>query len=112
MCNKADFMEAAGQDPRWRAVALRDRTFDGQFYYAVKTTGVYCWPSCAARKAKPENVSFYASCGDAERAGFRPLQAMQAKRAQFGSAAGREGRGNLPGHRDGNTNPKPQRDGE
>jgi AraC family transcriptional regulator of adaptative response/methylated-DNA-[protein]-cysteine methyltransferase len=74
MCNKADIMEAAGQDPRWRVVALRDRTFDGQFYYAVKTTGVYCRPSCAARKAKPENVSFYASCEDAERAGFRPCK--------------------------------------
>ena len=74
MCNKADIMEAAGQDPRWRVVALRDRTIDGQFYYAVKTTGVYCRPSCAARKAKPENVSFYASCEDAERAGFRPCK--------------------------------------
>jgi AraC family transcriptional regulator, regulatory protein of adaptative response / methylated-DNA-[protein]-cysteine methyltransferase len=74
MCNKADIMEAAGQDPRWRVVALRDRTFDGQFYYAVKTTGVYCRPSCAARKAKPENVSSYASCEDAERAGFRPCK--------------------------------------
>ena len=74
MCNKADIMEAAGQDPRWRVVALRDRTFDGQFYYAVKMTGVYCRPYCAARKAKPENVSFYASCEDAERAGFRPCK--------------------------------------
>jgi AraC family transcriptional regulator of adaptative response/methylated-DNA-[protein]-cysteine methyltransferase len=62
----------ADQDPRWQAVALRDRNFDGQFYFAVKTTGVYCRPSCAARLAKPMNVSFFASCEDAERAGFRP----------------------------------------
>lgn len=63
-----------GQDSRWRALALRDRRFDGQFYYAVRTTGVYCRPSCAARKAKPENVSFYATCEEAERAGFRPCK--------------------------------------
>jgi AraC family transcriptional regulator, regulatory protein of adaptative response / methylated-DNA-[protein]-cysteine methyltransferase len=65
---------AAEQDPRWQAVALRDRNFDGHFYYAVKTTGVYCRPSCPARAAKPGNVSFYASCEDAEGAGFRPCK--------------------------------------
>ncbi|MGH6849700.1 MAG: bifunctional DNA-binding transcriptional regulator/O6-methylguanine-DNA methyltransferase Ada [Methylocella sp.] len=64
----------ADQDPRWQAVATRDRNFDGQFYYCVKTTGVYCRPSCAARLAKPRNVSFFASCEDAERAGFRPCK--------------------------------------
>jgi AraC family transcriptional regulator of adaptative response/methylated-DNA-[protein]-cysteine methyltransferase len=62
----------AGQDSKWQAVTARDRNFDGHFYYAVKTTGVYCRPSCAARLAKPENVSFYATPGDAERAGYRP----------------------------------------
>jgi AraC family transcriptional regulator, regulatory protein of adaptative response / methylated-DNA-[protein]-cysteine methyltransferase len=65
---------AAEQDPRWQAVALRDRNFDGHFYYCVKTTGVYCRPSCAARLAKPMNVSFFASRDDAERAGFRPCK--------------------------------------
>jgi AraC family transcriptional regulator of adaptative response/methylated-DNA-[protein]-cysteine methyltransferase len=64
----------AGQDPRRDAIVARDRKFDGQFYYAVKTTGVYCRPSCAARAAKPENVSFYATREDAERAGFRPCK--------------------------------------
>ncbi len=59
------------RDPRWQAVATRDRTFDGQFVYCVETTGIYCRPSCAARLAKPENVRFHASCADAERAGFR-----------------------------------------
>jgi AraC family transcriptional regulator, regulatory protein of adaptative response / methylated-DNA-[protein]-cysteine methyltransferase len=62
------------QDPRWQAVAGRDRTFDGQFYYSVKTTGVYCRPSCAARLAKPENVRFHLTRDDAERAGFRPCK--------------------------------------
>jgi AraC family transcriptional regulator, regulatory protein of adaptative response / methylated-DNA-[protein]-cysteine methyltransferase len=62
------------QDPRWRAVKARDRAFDGKFYYSVKSTGVYCRPSCAARAAKPENVAFHATCADAERAGFRPCK--------------------------------------
>lgn len=59
---------------RWRMVAARDHAADGQFYYAVKTTGVYCRPSCAARLARRENVSFHATCADAERAGFRPCK--------------------------------------
>jgi AraC family transcriptional regulator of adaptative response/methylated-DNA-[protein]-cysteine methyltransferase len=56
---------------RWQAVVERDRRADGAFYYAVRTTGVYCRPSCAARLARRENVSFHASAGAAERAGFR-----------------------------------------
>jgi AraC family transcriptional regulator, regulatory protein of adaptative response / methylated-DNA-[protein]-cysteine methyltransferase len=64
----------ASQDRRWQAVIARDRNFDGQFYYAVRTTGVYCRPSCAARLAKPENVSFYKTPEEAERAGFRPCK--------------------------------------
>ncbi len=61
-------------DARWQMVAARDRAGDGQFYYSVRTTGVYCRPSCAARLARRENVSFHASCADAERAGFRPCK--------------------------------------
>jgi AraC family transcriptional regulator of adaptative response/methylated-DNA-[protein]-cysteine methyltransferase len=60
------------QDPRWAAVLSRDPAFDGQFVYSVKTTGVYCRPSCASRTAKPQNIAFYATCEEAERAGFRP----------------------------------------
>lgn len=61
-------------DPRWAAVVARDATADGQFFYSVKTTGVYCRPSCAARPARPENVEFHLSAADAERAGFRPCK--------------------------------------
>ena len=61
-------------DPRWAAVMARDASADGKFVYAVKTTGVYCRPSCAARQARPENVAFHATCADAERAGFRPCK--------------------------------------
>ncbi|HUG26037.1 bifunctional DNA-binding transcriptional regulator/O6-methylguanine-DNA methyltransferase Ada [Piscinibacter sp.] len=58
-------------DPRWAAVAARDAKADGRFFYSVKTTGVYCRPSCAARPARPENVAFHTTAADAERAGFR-----------------------------------------
>ncbi|MGH7757267.1 MAG: Ada metal-binding domain-containing protein, partial [Vulcanimicrobiaceae bacterium] len=57
-----------GQD-KWQAVIARDRTADGSFYYSVKTTGVYCRPSCAARLARRENVGFHATREDAERSG-------------------------------------------
>jgi len=66
--------DATRRDPRWAAVVARDRDADGQFFYAVRTTGVYCRPSCAARPARPENVSFHATTADAERAGFRPCR--------------------------------------
>jgi AraC family transcriptional regulator of adaptative response/methylated-DNA-[protein]-cysteine methyltransferase len=62
------------RDPRWAAVVQRDKEADGHFYYSVVTTGVYCRPSCAARRAKPENVQFFLSTVDAERAGFRPCK--------------------------------------
>lgn len=59
-------------DRRWKAVAERDHRFDGRFYYAVRTTGVYCRPSCSARRANRENVTFYSTVARAETAGFRP----------------------------------------
>src|SRR3954471_16762123 len=62
---------ADGNDPRWAALRTRDARADGSFVYSVKTTGVYCRPSCAARPARPENVAFHATNADAERAGFR-----------------------------------------
>ncbi|MGN6109419.1 MAG: bifunctional DNA-binding transcriptional regulator/O6-methylguanine-DNA methyltransferase Ada [Kofleriaceae bacterium] len=58
-------------EARWAAVAARDPSADDQFYYSVKTTGVYCRPSCPARLARRSNVAFHATCVDAERAGFR-----------------------------------------
>jgi len=61
-------------DPRWAAVLARDAGSDGRFVYSVASTGVYCRPSCAARRPRPENVAFHASPADAERAGFRPCR--------------------------------------
>ena len=62
------------RDPRWTAIVGRDRAADGTFFYSVKTTGVYCRPSCGARLANPANVRFHATIDEAERAGFRPCR--------------------------------------
>ena len=64
----------ASDEDRWAAVVRRDRRSDGTFYYSVRTTGVYCRPSCAARLARRENVRFHSTWGEAERAGFRPCK--------------------------------------
>jgi AraC family transcriptional regulator of adaptative response/methylated-DNA-[protein]-cysteine methyltransferase len=61
-------------DSRWSAVVARDRAADGTFYYSVKTTGVYCRPSCGARRPNPKNVRFHGTRDEAERAGFRPCR--------------------------------------
>src|SRR5690606_10146839 len=58
-------------DPRWQAVQARDARADGSFVYAVRTTGVYCRPSCPARRARRANVSFHDTPALAEAAGFR-----------------------------------------
>jgi AraC family transcriptional regulator, regulatory protein of adaptative response / methylated-DNA-[protein]-cysteine methyltransferase len=69
---KQELADATQRDPRWPAVRDRADKADGTFYYSVKTTGVYCRPSCGARPARPENVQFHASRREAEQAGFRP----------------------------------------
>jgi AraC family transcriptional regulator of adaptative response/methylated-DNA-[protein]-cysteine methyltransferase len=58
-------------DPRWSSVMARDATRDGEFVFAVSSTGVYCRPSCAARRPRRENVHFFARPELAERAGYR-----------------------------------------
>jgi AraC family transcriptional regulator of adaptative response/methylated-DNA-[protein]-cysteine methyltransferase len=61
-------------EQRWMAVTQRERAADGQFFYSVQTTGVFCRPSCASRLARRENVTFHATADDAARAGFRPCK--------------------------------------
>ena len=75
MATKSEMLAAATiSDPRWAAAVRRDPAADGKFFYSVRTTGVYCRPSCAARTPLPENVVFYDTAADAERAGFRPCK--------------------------------------
>ena len=73
-------------DPRWTAVIGRDPEADGKFFYSVKTTGVYCRPSCAARTARPENVGFHPTAVDAERAGFRPCKRCKPNQPRWPSS--------------------------
>jgi AraC family transcriptional regulator of adaptative response/methylated-DNA-[protein]-cysteine methyltransferase len=59
---------------RWRAVQQNDAAADGQFYYAVRSTGIYCRPSCPSRLPQRENVRFFHTPEAAEAAGFRPCK--------------------------------------
>lgn len=62
---------AIDPDFAWKTFLARDRAYDGQFVGAVKTTGIYCKPSCPVRHPKRENVRFYATAAEAKEAGFR-----------------------------------------
>ncbi len=62
------------QDPRWARVLARDKRADGQFWYSVSTTGVYCRPSCPSRAANPKNVQLHDSLASAKATGFRPCR--------------------------------------
>jgi AraC family transcriptional regulator of adaptative response/methylated-DNA-[protein]-cysteine methyltransferase len=55
----------ATDDERWAAVCRRERDADGVFYYSVRSTGVYCRPSCPARAARRANIAFHDSCAQA-----------------------------------------------
>jgi AraC family transcriptional regulator of adaptative response/methylated-DNA-[protein]-cysteine methyltransferase len=68
------FSDIPANEIRWTAVMRRDAASDGQFFYSVSTTGVYCRPTCPSRLAKREHVAFHETCADAERAGFRPCK--------------------------------------
>jgi len=68
---------------KWQAVLTRDPAADEQFYYSVRTTGVYCRPSCAARVARRENVRFHATAAEAEKAGFRPCKRCKPREASL-----------------------------
>lgn len=60
------------QSTMYRALVKRDSSFEGLFFVGVKTTGIFCRPTCPARKPKPENVEFFPSTTDALFAGYRP----------------------------------------
>ena len=59
------------RDWQWQAVASKNRELDGVFYFGVKTTGIFCRPSCSSRRPRRENVSFFITPNDAKSAGFR-----------------------------------------
>jgi AraC family transcriptional regulator, regulatory protein of adaptative response / methylated-DNA-[protein]-cysteine methyltransferase len=69
------------EDGLWDAVQNRDATRDGEFFYGVMTTGVYCRPSCASRRPLRKNVRFFSTTGEAESAGLRPCKRCRPKGA-------------------------------
>ncbi|MBL8146887.1 MAG: bifunctional DNA-binding transcriptional regulator/O6-methylguanine-DNA methyltransferase Ada [Anaerolineae bacterium] len=73
----------AETDVRWQAVARRDQAANGQFVYAVRTTGVYCRPSCASRQPRRENVTFFALPALAEAAGYRACKRCHPREAHI-----------------------------
>jgi AraC family transcriptional regulator, regulatory protein of adaptative response / methylated-DNA-[protein]-cysteine methyltransferase len=66
----------------WQAVVAKDARYDGQFVFAVSSTGVYCRPSCPSRRAHRERVSFFDLPEAAEQAGFRACLRCQPQRAR------------------------------
>jgi AraC family transcriptional regulator, regulatory protein of adaptative response / methylated-DNA-[protein]-cysteine methyltransferase len=65
---------AVADDPRWARIVARDRTADGQFWYSIATTGIYCRPSCPSRTANPKNVQLHDTLQKAKATGFRPCK--------------------------------------
>ncbi|HET9622216.1 MAG TPA: Ada metal-binding domain-containing protein [Kofleriaceae bacterium] len=68
------------------AMARRDPTFDGAFFVAVKTTGIYCRPVCRARMPRRENVEFFCNAAAAEQAGYRPCLRCRPETVPFCAA--------------------------
>ena len=66
----------------WRAVQARDARFDGAFVFGVKTTGIFCRPSCRAKPAKRENIQFFEAAERAEFSGFRACLRCKPKQTE------------------------------
>src|SRR5580692_3699461 len=77
----ASTQSAAVDEGRWNAVMARDAARDGQFVFAVSSTGVYCRPSCPARRPRRENVKFFSRPEQAEKAGYRACLRCRPKAA-------------------------------
>ena len=73
ICVSPEELQVANED-YWQAVLAKDASFDGTFFYAVRSTSIYCRPSCPARRPRREQVLFFSLPAVAERAGFRPCQ--------------------------------------
>jgi AraC family transcriptional regulator, regulatory protein of adaptative response / methylated-DNA-[protein]-cysteine methyltransferase len=81
--NRIELAAATESDPRWTSVVARSAAADGSFFYSVKTTGVYCRPSCPSRRARPENIQFHSTKQEAEQAGFRPCKRCKPDQASL-----------------------------
>jgi AraC family transcriptional regulator of adaptative response/methylated-DNA-[protein]-cysteine methyltransferase len=70
-------------DPRWARIVARDKTADGELWYSVSTTGVYCRASCPSRVANPKNVQLHDTLKSAQATGFRPCKRCKPDRASI-----------------------------
>jgi len=78
-------LHESDQSLYWQAVLARDASQDGSFVFAVSSTGVYCRPSCAARRPRRENVTFFRKPDEAEKAGYRACLRCRPKAAGNGT---------------------------
>src|SRR5258708_28385017 len=85
-------MSAMVEEQCWRAVQDRTRTADGAFVYAVRTTQIYCRPSCPSRKPLRGNVEFFPLPEAAERAGYRACLRCRPREVPAGDPPARRGR--------------------
>ena len=69
-------------DEKWDAVVARDDRYDGKFVFAVRSTGIYCKPSCPAKHARREHIVFLSNPDEAERSGFRPCKRCRPREVQ------------------------------
>jgi AraC family transcriptional regulator of adaptative response/methylated-DNA-[protein]-cysteine methyltransferase len=74
-------MHVADEERCWRAVQERDAAWDGRFVYAVRSTGIYCRPSCPSRRPRRSQVVFYPLPEAAERCGYRPCRRCRPRQA-------------------------------
>jgi AraC family transcriptional regulator of adaptative response/methylated-DNA-[protein]-cysteine methyltransferase len=74
-------------DEAWRAVEARDSRFDGRFVYAVKSTRIYCRPSCPSRRPNRGRVTFYSAPDAAENAGYRACRRCHPRETEMASTA-------------------------
>lgn len=74
MTNADRHIDDTASDPRWARIVARDRSADGQLWYSVATTGIYCRPSCPSRTANPRNVTLHDTLESARATGCRPCK--------------------------------------
>ncbi|CCT60879.1 bifunctional DNA-binding transcriptional regulator/O6-methylguanine-DNA methyltransferase Ada [Acetobacter pasteurianus] len=74
MTNSDKNSQPTAHDPRWQRIVARDKMADGQFWYSVATTGIYCRPSCPSRTPKPDNVTLHDTLESARSSGCRPCK--------------------------------------
>ena len=86
MPNAIEEMTRSNENRKWQAVVNRDSSHDGKFVFAVSSTGVYCRPSCPARRPRRENVAFFNHPDDAEKGGYRACLRCRPRAAGMGQS--------------------------